>query len=112
QRADWVMNAMVGKFNASWQVDPEKALKKHLLPAKKMVEASVPEKIARVYYEIGFAYRQMQDMNKAIQWYEKGIEEFRKRPQDDALNATLRNDMGYVYGQLGRWGYAIRYLNA
>jgi len=112
KRFDWVVDALVGKFNASWQVDPEKALKTYLLPAKRLAEASVPEKIAQVYYEIGFAYRQMQDMKKAIKWYEKGIGEFRDRPQDDSLEATMRNDTGYIYLQLGLSGEAIRYLNA
>jgi hypothetical protein len=28
KREDWQVNAMVGKFNADWRVDSEKALKK------------------------------------------------------------------------------------
>ena len=108
----WVVEALVGKFNASWQVDPDKALTKYLLPAKTLSEKTVPDAIARVYYEIGFAYRQMQDMRSAIKWYEKAIREFRNRPEDDPLEAILLNDTGYVYAQLGRWGEATKYLNA
>ena len=106
------MDALVGKFNASWQIDPEKALKSWLLPARKLSRADVPEKKVLVYYEIGFAYRQMQDMEKAIKRYEKAILEFRNQPADEPLRAILLNDAGYVYAILGRWEEATKYLNA
>ena len=102
----------MGKFNASWQLDAEKASNDYLSPARKLAEASAPEKMAQVYYEIGFAYRQMQNMEEAIQWYEKALQEFQNRPQDELLEATIRNDAGYAYSQLGRWGETTKYLNA
>ena len=111
-RIDWIVDALVGKFNASWQGDAEKALKSYLLPARKLSEASVPEKKVLIYYEIGFAYRRMQDLEKAINWYEKAIGEFRNQPADEPLRAILLNDAGYVYAILGRWGEATKYLNA
>jgi len=108
KRDDWMVDALVGKFNAVSEKNPEKAYRIYLLPAKRLAETNVPEKLAVVYYEIGYAYRLMQNISEAVKWYDKALQEYRKRPTDPARKATILNDRGYAYTYLGRWGYTTR----
>jgi tetratricopeptide (TPR) repeat protein len=81
-----------------------------LQPAQAICEERFPERLALIYYELGFAYRQMQDLIQALEWYEKGLQQFREFPDDTPLDGILLNDMGYVYLHLGRSGQAAKYL--
>jgi tetratricopeptide (TPR) repeat protein len=110
QRQDWVVDAMVGLFNCRWMTEPGKALEQYLKPAQAICEESFPERLALIYYETGFAYRQMQDFEQAVEWYERGIQSFQETPADDALEGILRNDTAYAYLILGRWGDAAKNL--
>ncbi|KAA0259715.1 MAG: tetratricopeptide repeat protein, partial [Chloroflexi bacterium] len=111
QREDWVVDALIGLFNCKWMTEPEQALRQCLLPAQAICEKRLPEKLAFIYYEIGFAHRQMQDYQQAVTWYEKGIQKFRQSPDESHLEGVLFNDTGYAYLNLGRWGEASKYLN-
>lgn len=111
QREDWVVDASIGLFNCKWMAEPGQALDQYLKPAQVICEKQFPERLALIYYETGFAYRQMQDFDKAVEWYEKGIRTFQESPEDDPLEGILHNDTGYVYLNLGRWGEAAKYLN-
>ena len=107
-RDDWVVDALVGKFNTYVSADPEKAHQEYLLPAKELAEAKVPDRLATIYYEIGYAHRWMQKIDDAVEWYGKALAEQRKRPTDRARKATVLNDRGYAYTFLGRWGFTTR----
>ncbi len=108
QRDDWMVEAFLGKFKADSIKNPEKAYRTYLLPAKRLAETKVPEKLTTVYHDIGFAYRLMQDINEAVKWYEKASEEYRKRPTSLARKAAILNDRGYAYIYLGKWGFTTR----
>jgi tetratricopeptide (TPR) repeat protein len=110
KRDDWVVDALRGQFNCIWMQDPDQALEKYLKPALAICE-NVPEKLALIYYEMGFAYNQMQDLKQAVEWYEKGLQHLQKHPDNSPLEATLYNDAGYAYLQQGKWGDASKYLN-
>lgn len=109
-REDWVVDALIGLFNCRWPTEPGEALREYLEPAQAICEKRFPEKLALIYYEIGFAHRQMQDFEKAVEWYDRGIQKFRESPADDPLEGILPNDLGYAHLQLGRWGEAAKYL--
>jgi len=109
QREDWVVDALIGMFNCNWMVNPEDA-HQYLEHARKICEKSFPKRLAFIYYEIGFAYRQMQNLKEAVKWYELGFRQFQDTPGDASWQAILFNDTGYVYLQLGRWGEATRNL--
>jgi tetratricopeptide (TPR) repeat protein len=107
QREDWVVGALIGLFKMA---EPKQALNQYLKPAQAICEKRFPERLALIYYETGFAHRQMQDFAKAVEWYEKGIRTFQELPEDDPLEGSLHNDTGYAYLNLGRWGEAAKYL--
>jgi tetratricopeptide (TPR) repeat protein len=111
QNEIWVVDAFVGQFNCICKERPEEALSNYLEPALKICEKKYPERLALIYYEKGFAYRQMQKLEKAVEWYKKALDKFRDNPDDSPLEGTLHNDVGYVYLQWGRWGDAIKNLN-
>jgi tetratricopeptide (TPR) repeat protein len=110
QREDWVVDALIGLFNCKWMAEPGQALEQYLKPAQEICKRKFSGRLALVYYEIGFAHRQMQDFDKAVEWYEKGIQTFQESPEDDPLEGILHNDTGYAYLNLGRWGEAAKYL--
>ncbi len=110
QRQDWVVDALIGLFNCKWMAEPRQALQQYLEPAQTICEKHFPERLALIYYETGFAHRQMQDFNEAVKWYEKGIQTFQASPEDDPLEGIMHNDTGYAYLNLGRWGEVDRHL--
>jgi tetratricopeptide (TPR) repeat protein len=110
QREDWVVDALIGLFNCNWMAEPGQALERYLKPAQAICEKRFPERLALIYYETGFAHRQMQDYAKAVEGYEKGTRKFQESPEDDPLEGILHNDIGYAYLHLGRWGEAAKYL--
>jgi tetratricopeptide (TPR) repeat protein len=112
QREDWVVDALVGLFNCRWMTEPGQALEQYLQPAQAICEKSFPERLALIYYETGSAYRQMQDFEQAVEWYEKGVQTLQRFREDDILESLLRNDVGYTYLILGRWGDAAKNLTA
>ncbi len=107
----WVVDAFVGQFNCICKERPEEALSRYLEPALNICEKKYPERLAWMYYEKGFAYRQMQKLEKAVEWYKKALREFQDNPDDSPLEGILHNDAGYVYLQWGRWGDATKNLN-
>lgn len=110
-RHDWVVDSLLGKFNCTYMADPEGALNNYLQPALAICERHLPKKLALIYYEIGFAYNQMQKLNLAVAWYEKAMRQFQNYPDNSSLEATLYNNMGYAYLQIGMWGNTAKYLN-
>jgi tetratricopeptide (TPR) repeat protein len=110
-REEWVVDALDGLFNCTWMTEPEQALQQYLQPALAICEKRLPDKLARIYYEIGFAHRQMQDYEKAVEWYEEGIRQFQEMPDDSPLEGILFNDTGYAYLNLGEWGQASKYFS-
>jgi tetratricopeptide (TPR) repeat protein len=107
----WVVDAYVGQFNCICKAKPEEALSNYLEPALNICEKKYPKRLAWMYYEKGFAYRQMQKLEKAVHWYKKALDKFRDNPDDSALEGILHNDVGYVFLQWGRWGDATKHLN-
>jgi len=107
----WVVDAFVGQFNCICKAKPKEALSRYLEPALNISEDKYPERLAWIYYEKGFAYRQMQKLEKAVEWYKKALGKFRDNPDDSALEGILHNDAGYVYLQWGRWGDATKHLS-
>lgn len=111
RKVEWEVDALIGMFNCKVKAEPEEAYRSYLLPAQKLCESHLPDRMASIDYEIGFAHRQMQDFEQAVVWYEKGSDKFRDSPDDSSLGAILLNDTGYAYLHLGRWGEATRNLN-
>jgi tetratricopeptide (TPR) repeat protein len=99
-RDEWVAAALFGHANC--EGDANSALNE-FQEAGKFCEKNVTEYLPRVYYNIGFTYRRMQDIDKAIDWYKKAQEAFQKNPWDDRLGAQIANDLGYAYSQVGMW---------
>ncbi len=107
----WVVDAFVGQFNCICKARPEEALTNYLEPALNICEKKYPERLAWMFYEKGFAYRQMQKLDKAVHWYKKALDKFKDSPDDLPLEGILHNDAGYVYLQWGKWGDAAKHLN-
>ncbi|HBI00184.1 MAG TPA: hypothetical protein DDY18_01005 [Flavobacterium sp.] len=100
KKDDWVANALFGLANC--EKDVSKALRKYQ-DAKKFCEKKAPQYLPNVYYNIGFTYRRMQKIPKAIDWYLNAKEEFQKNPEDISLEAKILNDLGYAYSLSGDW---------
>jgi tetratricopeptide (TPR) repeat protein len=107
----WKVDALLGSFICICKEKPEEALDKYLESALKICKEKYPERLAWMYYEKGFAYRQMQKLEKAVEWYKKALGKFRDNPDDSSLEGILHNDAGYVYLQWGKWGDATKHLN-
>ena len=99
-RDEWVAAALFSLANC--ERDAESALKAYL-EAKEFCEKKAKRYLAGVYYNIGFTYRRMQDIDKAIEWYRLAQDEFQKNPWDEALGAKIANDLGYAYSHIGAW---------
>ncbi|NOH01853.1 MAG: hypothetical protein HND47_07755 [Chloroflexi bacterium] len=101
KRNDWIASALFGLANCERGAGKSlAAFQKARIFCEKHARGYLP----RVYYNIGFAYRKLQDVEKAIRWYRKARKEFQKNSQDKALGAQIANDLGYAYSHVGNWG--------
>jgi tetratricopeptide (TPR) repeat protein len=104
----WRVESLIGLHNCTWQTSPTKSLESYLGPALDLCQREVHDQQARVEYEIGFAYRQSQDIDNAIEWYNKGLRSV-EWTKDKSLLATLLNDLGYAYTFVGEYASAIEH---
>src|SRR5690606_24897241 len=54
----------------------------------------------RVFYEMGFTYKEMQSLAKAVKWYERAKSEAISR-KDTYRLAFILNDMGFAHSVMG-----------
>jgi len=95
---DWMANALFGLANC--ERNAKQALERYQ-DAMKFCEEKAPKYLSGVYYNIGFTYRRMQDIKKAIRWYRDARKQFQQNPGDKGLEAKIANDLGYAYSYLG-----------
>ncbi|MBN8580352.1 MAG: toll/interleukin-1 receptor domain-containing protein [Anaerolineae bacterium] len=108
KRVDWVASAL---FNlANCEKNPSSAIA-IFLKAKRFCEKYAQDYLPRVNYNIGFAYRRLQNVEKAIEWYKKARKEFQRNPKDKALGAQIANDLGYAYSHIGEWELCQRNID-
>jgi tetratricopeptide (TPR) repeat protein len=100
QRDDWMASVLFGLANC--ERDVSKTLKAYHT-ARLFCEKKAPQYLANVYYNLGFTYRRMQNVSKAIDWYRKARAAFRKYPSEPGLEAKIANDLGYAYSLVGDW---------
>lgn len=97
------IGALIGQHNSTWQNDPRGSLAL-LRQAEQLTEIATHLR-PDVYYEVGFTYREMQDVVEAIRWYERAQEEATREKAVDRL-ATILNDMGFAFSLAGNYGRA------
>lgn len=100
KRNDWIASSLFSLANC--EKNPSNALE-IFLKAKRYCEKYARDYLPRVNYNIGFTYRRLQDVEKAIEWYKKARKEFQRNPKDKALGAQIANDLGYAYSHIGEW---------
>lgn len=108
KRSDWVASALFSLANC--EKNSSSALD-IFLKAKRFCEKYARDLLPRVNYLIGFTYRKMQDVDKAIEWYKKARKEFQRNPVDKALGARIANDLGYAYSHIGEWELCQRNID-
>jgi len=104
----WVASALFGIANC--EKEASVALKK-FKQAKRFCEKYAPDYLPSVNYNIGFSYRKMQDVEKAIEWYKIAWREYQKNSKDKALGAKIVNDLGYAYSHKGEWELCQRHID-
>lgn len=108
KRSDWVASSLFSLANC--EKNPSDALNS-FLKAKRFCEKYARDYLPRVYYNIGFTYRRLQNVEKAIEWYKKARGEFQRNPKDKALGAQIANDLGYAYSHIGEWELCQRNID-
>lgn len=96
----WMASALFGLANCEREVG--RTLKAYNT-ARLFCAKKAPQYLPNVYYNIGFTYRRMQNVRKAIEWYTKARAEYRKYPTDPGLEAKIANDLGFAYSLAGEW---------
>jgi tetratricopeptide (TPR) repeat protein len=93
----WVVDALLGKHNCTWQTDPRKSLSEYVEPAIALCESKVPCKLPKALYEKGFAYDQMLDINKAVEYYEKAKDAYGECDYCylQKTSARMNDEIGY-----------------
>lgn len=100
KRNDWVAFALFSL--ASCNRNLSDALS-DLQKARRFCEKYAHEHLPQVNYHIGFTYRKMQKVDKAIEWYKKAQKEFKRNSKNKVLGAQISNDLGYAYSHVGKW---------
>jgi tetratricopeptide (TPR) repeat protein len=98
------IEAYLGLHNCTYPTSLDKSLDilvKKALPLCEHYE----NKLAQVFYEVGFTYSRKQQYKQAIEYYELA-----KKERDKTMMATILNDMGYVYVFWGRYEQAARHV--
>lgn len=92
------IQALIGLHNSTWQKDPEESLDilKQALEICSLAERMRPQ----VLYEIGFTHRRMENLEKAIEWYQEA-KEAAADYRDKEMMPTILNDMGFAYLLVG-----------
>lgn len=108
KRSDWVASSLFSLANC--EKNPSDALDS-FLKAKRFCEKHARDYLPRVYYNIGFTYRKLQNVEQAIEWYKKAREVFQRNPKDKALGAQIANDLGYAYSHIGEWELCQRNID-
>jgi tetratricopeptide (TPR) repeat protein len=102
---DQIIDALLGLHNCTHPLDLSESLdilKNEALPLCERCET----RRSQVLYEIGFTYRRLQEIPRAIRWYEKAKEV----AHSIKLMATILNDLGYAYVLFGEYKQAGRYV--
>ena len=107
-RNDWIATALFGLANC--EKNPGNALD-IFLKSKRFFEKHARDYLPRVSYSIGFTYRRLQNIEKAIEWYKKAWREFQRNPKEKALGAQIVNDLGYAYSHIGEWELCQRNID-
>lgn len=100
RRDDWVAFALFGLANCI--NDTDKALEA-FLQAWEHCKEKAPSYLPSACYNIGFTYRKMQNIDKAIEWYKEAYSEYQRNPWDVGLGGKIANDLGYAYSHIGEW---------
>ncbi len=98
----WI-HAQLALHNVTWQRSPKRSLDDHLWPALKRSQERFTHEVPATQYEIGFAYRRMQNIDAAINWYEKAKESFKQHGGSKKRLGIILNDLGYVYTFVGEY---------
>ncbi len=102
------IRALLRQHNSTWPDRPDRCLP--IVDQALALCDQAPKLRAEVLYEKGFAYRQLQDLEQAIVWYEKAREAGAIHG-DPKLMGTVFNDMGYAYALIGQQKTADSHLD-
>ena len=109
QEADWINNS--GRLlNDLAQYDAARDLyEKHLPPLEKRLKDT--EQLATVYNNLGYAYGELGDHRKALEYKLKDLSICEKvLPPEHPDLATSYNNVGHTYGELGDHRKALEFL--
>ena len=109
---DWQLNAYFGLHNSTWQYDAQTSLQSYLKPALEISEKYREKRLPQAQYEMGFVYRQMQNIDKAIEWYRQALESAINNEAGKPRKATILNDLGFAYTHNGEYKIAEININA
>ncbi len=104
-----LIDAFLGLHNCTYQLDLKQSLKLLTEKVLPLSEGNVSRR-AKIYYELGFTYSGLQDVDNAIKWYSQAKEAASKF-LDREIMPTVLNDMGYAYvmkGDYKRAGYFVK----
>lgn len=97
------VEALIGKHNSTWQVNPQDSFS-ILNTAREICKHSVQQLLPNVLYEMGFACDKAGNLNDAIKFYKEALSEAEQKQDRDNV-AKIFNDYGYslaLYGDHGR----------
>jgi len=104
------VEALVNLYNSTFPVDPQKALE--ILDSAEAIckDSSVENWLPKIYYERGFTYYLLNDLQTSSHWYEEASKQA-KSHQDKDMMPIILNDWGYnllLTGDLSKGRVSIR----
>ncbi len=101
------IDCLLGLHNCTWQVDPPESLK--ILARADKLSEKFASKRAKILYEIGFTYRKMDDIERAVDNYKEALKEA-SLIKDKELVSTILNDLGYALLFMSKYTEAQVYV--
>jgi len=101
------IDCLLGLHNCTWQTAPLESLK--ILERALMLSKQYREKRPKILYEIGFTKRRVDDIESAVEYYKKALEEANQIKETE-IAPTLLNDLGYALSYMSEYTEAKVYV--